>query len=180
MLDACLLSQKPVYFEIPRNLVDVPVLIPETITSYEYPPSDPESLREALKETRELFSHSKQPLIWAGHEILRFDLNEPLLQFAEKNQIPVASSLLGKTVIDERHPLALGVYQGEMSPLPIVEYVQACDCVLIAGVIMDDLDTGIFTDRIDPGKRIFATNRSIAISHHQFKIYDWKIISMVF
>jgi indolepyruvate decarboxylase len=169
VLDACLSSQKPVYLEIPRNLVDAPVPDGEATISYDYPPSDPESLREALRETQELFAKCTQPLIWAGHEILRFDLSEPLQQFAEKNQIPVASSLLGKTVIDERHPLSLGVYQGEMSPSYIAEYVQACDCVLIAGVIMDDLDTGIFTDKIHPHKRIFATNRSVTISHHHFQ-----------
>lgn len=169
VLDTCLLTQKPVYLEIPRNLVDAPLPLTESYASFDYPPSDPESLREALKETKELFSQCQQPLIWAGHEILRFDLSAALLQFAEKNQIPIASSLLGKTVIDERHPLSLGVYQGEMSPPPVTEYVQACDCVLVAGVILNDLDTGIFTDKIYPHKRIFARDRSVTISHHHFQ-----------
>lgn len=169
VLDTCLLSQKPVYLEIPRNFVDAPIKLPKFSTTYEYPPSDPESLREALEETKKLFAKSQRPLIWAGHEILRYDLSDPLLAFAEKNQIPIASSLLGKTVIDEHHPLALGVYQGEMSPPPIAHYIQNCDCVLIVGVILNDLDTGIFTDKIHPQRRILATNRSVTISHHHFQ-----------
>lgn len=169
VLDSCLLNQKPVYFEIPRNCVDAPIQLPVATTSFDYPPSDPDSLREALEETKKLFFESRKPLIWAGHEILRFDLSDDILQFAENNQIPIASSLLGKTVVDEHHPLSLGVYQGKMSPIELVQYIQNCDCVLIAGVIMNDLDTGIFTDQIDPFKRILATNRSLTIRHHHFQ-----------
>lgn len=169
VLDTCLLSQRPVYLEIPRDFVDAPLHLPAVTNIFDYPPSDPDSLKEALEETKRLFSTSCQPLIWAGHEILRYNLSEPLLQFAENNQIPVASSLLGKTVIDERHPLALGVYQGEMSPPSLAKFVQSCDCVLIAGVVLNDLESGIFTDRIHPQHRILANNRSITISHHHFQ-----------
>jgi len=168
VIDSCLFHKKPVYIEIPRNIV------PQTIPSHhawkkkEPAKSDQESLSEALEETRKILQKCKRPMIWAGHELLRDGLSQALLQFAEKHHIPVVSSLLGKTVISEYHPLSVGVYQGGMSPKEVCDFVESCDCALILGVVLDDLDTGIFTAKIDQEHRVVATSKALNIGHHHF------------
>jgi indolepyruvate decarboxylase len=168
VLTACLQNKKPVYFEVPRNLVEQPILTEVKPFSFNYRVSDKDALEEALKETAHILSNCRYPLIWAGHEILRFDLAQPLLQFAEKNNIPIVSSLLGKTVIDENHPLFVGVYQGGMSPPEVIDLVNRCDCALVLGVLMNDIDTGIFTAKMDHEQRIVANPFALNIGHHHY------------
>ncbi|CUI15938.1 Pyruvate decarboxylase/indolepyruvate decarboxylase [Candidatus Protochlamydia naegleriophila] len=170
VLQACLDYKKPVYFEIPRNLVDQPIAPKAEPEPFHYQSSNPQALQEALEETQQVLSTCKRPLIWAGHELLRFGLSQELLQFAEQHKIPIVSSLLGKTVVDEHHPLFAGVYQGGMSRQTVIDLVESCDCVLIAGVIMHDLDTGIFTAKVDQEHRLVANSHSLSIGHHHYHV----------
>ena len=167
-LAACLEHKKPIYIEIPRNMVEEPIHIETSQTPYRHRENNEKALEEALEETAKKLTTCHHPLIWAGHEILRFNLSKPLLDFAEKNRIPIVSSLLGKTVIDENHPLFVGVYQGKMSAKEVVELVNQCDCALILGVLMNDIDTGMFTAKSDQEHRIIANAFSLSIGHHHF------------
>lgn len=170
VLHACLKHKKPVYLEIPRDQVDQPLpFIPSSFLSKTT--TDSNALHEALIETQTILSQCHHPIIWAGHEILRFGLSDDILQFAEKHQIPIVSSLLGKTVIDEYHPLFIGVYQGEMSLTEVSEAVHQCDCLLMAGVVMNDLNTGIFTAKLDQANRIVTEQELLTINHHHYKIH---------
>lgn len=84
----------------------------EAFCSFE--PSDTETLDEALSETVSLLKSAKTPAILAGVEIHRFGIQEDLLQLVEHSKIPVAATIMGKTVIDECHPSYLGIYQGKV------------------------------------------------------------------
>jgi len=171
VLHSCLEHKKPVYFELPRDMVDQPLLHLPTISSTSTSSTTPiPDLDKVLNETQRILSNCHYPLIWAGHEILRFNLNSPLLRFAEKYNIPLVSSLLGKTVIDEHHPLFIGVYQGEMSSDKTLETVKKCDCLLIAGVIFNDIDTGIFTTKLDHKHQIVVNHDSLTIDHHHYSL----------
>lgn len=168
VIESCLFHKKPVYIEFPRNVVAQPISANHVLKHRVEASSDKEALAEALDETMKILKKCKKPMIWAGHEILRENLSQSLLDFAEKHQIPIVSSLLGKTVISEYHPLSVGVYQGGMSPKEVQEFVESCDCALILGLVMDDLDTGIFTAKIDQEHRIVATSMELNIGHHHF------------
>jgi indolepyruvate decarboxylase len=170
VLHACLEHKKPVYFEIPRNLVDAPLPPMKAALTFASSNADARILKEALDESISIFKKCTRPLIWAGHKVLRYQLSESLLNFAEKNQIPIVSTLLGKTVVDENHPLFAGVYQGGLSSPEVIALVEKCDCMLVAGVIMHDLDTGIFTAKIDQEHRIVASRNSLTIGHHHYHI----------
>jgi TPP-dependent 2-oxoacid decarboxylase len=168
VLNACLQHKKPVYLEIPRDQVDQPLPSIPTSSSPQNSSSDPKTLKEALKETQDILSRCHYPLIWAGHEILRFGLSPDLLEFAEKYHIPIVSSRLGKTVVDEHHPLFIGVYQGEMSLPEVSDVVHKCDCLIMTGVILNDLDTGVFTAKLDQEHRILANRDLLTIGYHHY------------
>lgn len=168
VLNACVDQKRPVYLEIPRDHVDCPLSLPSAAIAPSFAGSDPVALSECLKETQKILSQCSHPLIWAGHEILRFGLSQELIRFAEKYQIPIVSSLLGKTAVDEFHPLFAGVYQGQMSSQEVLEAVNRCDCLLTAGVVMDDLDTGIFTAKLDQEHRITINRERSTIDAHHF------------
>jgi TPP-dependent 2-oxoacid decarboxylase len=76
--------------------------------------SDPAALAEAVEEAVAMINHARHPVILADVEVHRFGLQELLLLLIEKANIPFASTILGKSVMSEQHPLCLGVYEGAM------------------------------------------------------------------
>ncbi|HHW57533.1 MAG TPA: biosynthetic-type acetolactate synthase large subunit [Clostridia bacterium] len=62
-----------------------------------------------LDKTVELILESKKPVIFAGGGVIWGEASEELVEFAEKNHIPVANSLMGLGSFPEDHPLSLGL-----------------------------------------------------------------------
>jgi indolepyruvate decarboxylase len=107
-------------------------------------------------------------VILAGVEIHRFGLQDHLLELAESAGIPITTTVLGKSVISETHPLFVGIYEGAMGREEVTRFVEAADCVLVLGAFMTDLNLGIYTANLDPARCIYATSEQLRISHHNY------------
>ena len=165
--EAAVRFKRPVFIELPRDRVRTPALFPHKPSS-DTPRSDREALREALEEAAEAINAAKQPVIIAGVEIHRFGLQDQVIKFAEKHGIPMCATLLGKSVVSEKHPLYLGVYEGAMGREDVRMFVENSDCVILLGAFMTDINLGIFTAQLDPAKCIYATSEKLRIRHHHF------------
>jgi TPP-dependent 2-oxoacid decarboxylase len=159
----CIETKKPIYIEIPCDQVNTPIVNLKNNASYFFKKDNQDQLAKALKILLNVLKESQRPFIWAGHEIQRYGLSSQLLAFAEKYNIPIATSLLGKAIIDENHPLSLGVYQGQMSRPEIIDFIDKCDCVIMLGLMLTDVETGIFTAKLDHKHRILANAKIIEI-----------------
>ena len=107
-------------------------------------------------------------MIIAGVEIHRFGLQDELLALAEGAGIPMATTMLGKSVVSERHPLFVGIYEGAMGRDEVTQFVEESDCVILLGTFMTDINLGIYTANLDPGRCIYATSETLRIRHHHF------------
>lgn len=167
VLDTCARIKRPVFIEIPRDMVDV---VPQIGHPYQHIAhvTDPATLAEAADEACQLLQDAKKPLILAGVEIHRFGLQDQLLELAENLQIPIATTLLGKSVIRETHPLFAGIYEGSMGRDAVTEFVEESDCVLVLGAFMTDINLGIFTANLDPARCIYATSEQLRIRRHHY------------
>ena len=132
------------------------------------PPSDPDALREALDEAGELLTAARRPVILADVEIHRFGLQDELLALAESTGMPIATTILGKSVISEAHPLFAGVYEGAMGRPEVTELVESADCLLMLGCFLTDINLGIFTAKLDPSQCIDATSEDLRIKRHHY------------
>jgi indolepyruvate decarboxylase len=166
-LEAAVRYKRPVYLEIPRDRVDAPALYPHVPLATHLQSNDA-ALSASLKEAGEKINAAKQPVIIAGVEIHRFGLREQVLKLAESHNIPMCATLLGKSVVSEKHPLYLGVYEGAMGRASVTEFVESSDCVILLGTFMTDINLGIFTARLDPGRAIYVTSEQLRIGHHHF------------
>jgi acetolactate synthase-1/2/3 large subunit len=95
------------------------------------------SIREAI----ELIRQAKKPVILAGHGILKSGAEREVLAFAESQQIPIASTLLGLGAIPAAHPLSLGM-MGMHGESWVNNAIQQADLLLAFGMRFDDRVTG--------------------------------------
>jgi indolepyruvate decarboxylase len=168
VLEAAVRYKRPVYLELPRDQVMARQVKPHRPPAG-LPPSDPDALREALDESIALLSAASQPVILADVEIHRFGLQDELLRLAESTGMPIATTILGKSVISEAHPLFAGVYEGAMGRPEVTELVESADCLLMLGCFLTDINLGIFTAKLDPSRCIDATSEDLRIRHHHYR-----------
>jgi indolepyruvate decarboxylase len=167
VLDTVVRYKRPGYIEIPRDLVEIVPQIVHTYHNGELPP-EPQVVEEAAGEAAELLAKAQRPIIIAGVEIHRFGLQDKVLALAERYQLPIAATILGKSVVPEKHPLFIGLYEGAMGRPEVTKFVEDSDCVLLLGTFMTDLNLGIFTAQLDPARCVYVTSEQLRIRHHHY------------
>ncbi|HTN74310.1 MAG TPA: thiamine pyrophosphate-dependent enzyme [Pirellulaceae bacterium] len=172
VLDTCVRYKRPVYIELPRDMVNVVPHIGHAYHQVEVE-SDPQVLEEAVNEAVAWINRAERPIIIADVEIHRFGLQDQLLELAERAQIPIAATILGKSVIAETHPLYIGLYEGAMGHAEVTKFVEESDCVLLLGAFMTDINLGIYTANLDTSRCIYVTSEQLRIRHHHYHNVDF-------
>ncbi len=167
VLDAADRFKRPVYIELPRDMVHT---VPPISHAFRQPGWEPDlkATAEAAKETALRIAQARKPVILAGVELHRFGLEDKLLALAEKTGIPIAATMLGKSVISEHHPLYIGLYEGALGSDEVCAYVEESDLILLLGTFMTDINLGVYSANIDPERSVYATSEQLQISHHHY------------
>ncbi len=173
VLHAALRYKRPVYLELPRDIVFLPGN-PHHKTPELHERSNPKTLRAALAEAEEMINRARQPVVLADVEVHRFGLQDQVLKLVQKTRIPVAATVMGKSVIGEQHPLYLGIYEGAMGREEVRQYVETSDCVIMLGAFMTDINLGIYTAHLDPARSIYATSEKLSIRYHSYEEVRFK------
>jgi TPP-dependent 2-oxoacid decarboxylase len=173
VLHAALRYKRPVYVELPRDQVFVLGIHHYRVRDV-HERSNPNTLRAALSEAAGMIRAARKPVILADVEVHRFGLQNLVLELVEKTRIPVAATVLGKSVIGEQHPLYLGIYEGAMGREAVRQYVESSDCVILLGAFMTDINLGIYTARLDPARCIYATSEKLSIRYHTYEEVRFK------
>lgn len=132
----------PVLIDIPKNIQNQmaqPIFPSElALRGYQLPPkADPVALNEIIG----LIKSAKRPMIYAGGGIISGNASDELLEFAERSQIPVATTLMGIGGFPEGHPLSLK-WLGMHGTVYANCAVNESDLLLALGVRFDDRVTG--------------------------------------
>ncbi len=163
-LNMAVTSKKPVYIEIPRDMGETEIF--DEPFQAQTLPEDIAALNEALDEIVKMLNSAKNPVIIADAELARLGLQKELITFAERVNIPVASTILGKSIFPEDHPLAMGVYFGQLSNPKVAEFIHNSDFRLMLGVILSDINLGMFTAKFSPDDAIAANIDGLKIKKH--------------
>ncbi|MEM3401789.1 MAG: biosynthetic-type acetolactate synthase large subunit [Candidatus Hadarchaeales archaeon] len=131
----------PVHIDIPKNVQveKADVKIPAEIKYEKIPKLEP--TQTEVTRAVELLVHARQPVIYAGGGVVLSGASPELISLAETLQAPVVTSLLGKGVIPETHPLSLGML-GMHGRIAANLAVTECDLLLAVGVRFSDRATG--------------------------------------
>lgn len=173
VLHAAIRYKRPVYIELPRDQVSAPGIAHHQ-TPEIHERSDPHSLKAALEEAETVINRARRPVIIADVEVHRFGLQDVVQTLVERAGIPVAATVLGKSVLGEQHPLYLGIYEGAMGRDDVRQYVEGSDCVILLGAFMTDINLGVYTARLDLARSIYATSEKLSIGYHGYENVRFK------
>ena len=107
----------------------------------------------SIQQAIELIQNAKRPVILAGHGITHSGAEAQVLAFAERQQIPVASTLLGLGAFPTYHPLSLGM-MGMHGESWVNNAIQQADLLLAFGMRFDDRVTGNLASYAPNAKKI--------------------------
>ncbi|RYD48428.1 MAG: acetolactate synthase large subunit, partial [Verrucomicrobiaceae bacterium] len=98
-----------------------------------------------LNELIGLIGQAKKPMLYVGGGIISGNASEELREFAERTQIPVATTLMGIGCFPETHPLSLK-WLGMHGTVYANNAVNEADLLIAVGVRFDDRVTGKITE----------------------------------
>lgn len=104
---------------------------------YPFPIVDESKIHQAV----EMINQAKKPLILCGHGVLLSGAEKVLIEFAEKTGMPIASTLLGLSAIQDNHYLNVGMLGMHGNYGPNIK-TNECDLLIAVGMRFDDRVTG--------------------------------------
>lgn len=137
----------PIVIDIPKDVQNQlvadeyqfdPATYRPTLPGFYYHPT-PE--RESLQRAIDLINRSERPVMFCGHGVINSNAGKLLLKFAEKVNIPIASTLHGLSAIPADHPLHLGM-MGMHGTVEANRAISDADLLISFGMRFDDRVTG--------------------------------------
>ena len=121
----------PVLLDIPSDILSADV--PESVVAYRpVTPRKASGDPQDIKNAAQILLGSKRPVIHAGQGVLYAEAWDELLELAELTQVPVMTTMAGKSSFPENHPLALGTRSGSTTG-PVAHFLKEADVVFGIG-----------------------------------------------
>lgn len=142
----------PVLIDIPKNIQNLTTqpIFPKTVNLRGYKP-ERKADDVALNELIGMLGDAKAPMIYCGGGVISGEASAELLEFAERTQIPVATTLMGIGGFPETHTLSLK-WLGMHGTVYANNAVNEADLLLAIGVRFDDRVTGKVEKFCEHGK----------------------------
>ena len=148
-----------VFLDVPMDVFQQEVDAP--VTNVARRPNYPRAVGAAdgVTAAAAMIAAAKSPVLFVGNGALLSDASPEVRELAELAQIPVATTLIGKGVFPETHPLAVGM-TGIWGTRPANETTREADVVIAVGTGFGEADCSSWT----PGVTFsFPTSKLIQI-----------------
>jgi len=140
----------PVLVDVPKNVQQELCEFSQkkpAVPKFSFPNQD-----KNIKTAVALLEKSERPLLYIGGGVILSEASKELIAFAEKLQIPVASSMMGLGAIPYIHPLFLGMI-GMHGHAGVAKAVKECDSLIVVGAR--------FSDRVATNRLGFCSTKQI-------------------
>jgi len=161
LIHAALYHRRPVYMAIPADCAVQDV--EGTADPIAMPTSDPAALEAATDAIAGALDRAGSACVLPGILVARCGLQAAMQDLIDRSGLPFATMFMDKSVLEERQPGFVGMYDGAIMTEEVRDFVEGCDQVLAIGTLASDFNTGAFTARLDPA-------RVIAIGHHHVHV----------
>jgi indolepyruvate decarboxylase len=165
VLRRCLDDFRPVYIELPRDMVGAPCAAVQPLSPLQ---PDPAALAAAADELLAALRAAKRPAIVLGVEVRRYGIEGQVAELLRRLAIPAFTSLMGRGLLAGEGELVTGTYLGMAGDAEIAERVESSDALLLLGVIMSDTNFGVSRRHIDLRRTILAADRALRLAYHVY------------
>ncbi len=146
---------RPVHIEIPLDVLEAPADVPAEARRPRPVPARVSGEPAALAEAARLLAEAKTPVIVAGGGAV--DAAHEVTTIAERLGAPVLTTLNGKGVVDERHPLSLGSNLRLAAARAVAE---AADVLLVVGSKLGEAE--LWAPRLEARGAVIRIDISLA------------------
>ncbi|CAG7939461.1 unnamed protein product [Penicillium salamii] len=155
-LRQCLLQSKPVYIELPTDLVKarIPTAKLEKAIDLSVPPNDAVIENAAIEDILRRLYAAKQPFIIVDGLAPRYGISSEADELVRVTGFPTSTTPFGKGVINETYPNFHGIFAGAAGKEIYMPWVNSCDLIVRIAPLNADTNSYGFTT---------LTNRNVTI-----------------
>lgn len=156
----------PVLIDLPKDIQTAsgPADYPQKVDIRGYKPNESVHIGQ-LKRAYKMLKSAKRPLILAGGGINIARANDKLLRFAEIEDVPVVTTIMGKGAIPTKHALYIGNC-GMHGKYAANKAVSECDLLFSIGTRFNDRITGDLNEFAPKAKIIHIDVDTSSISRN--------------
>ncbi len=165
VLDLCQQQSRPVYIELPRDMVAQPCL---PVPAYSPRPVDHAAAKACARQVMQQLKSATEPAILAGVEVRRFGLEQKLTELASRLKIPVATSFLARGILTDGKAPLIGTYLGLAGHEDVRAIVENSDALLMLGVILTDTNFGVSKREIDMRNAVHAFDGEVRFAYQVY------------
>ena len=132
--------------------------------------SVPQELENAIGSILARLEKAKNPVAIVTALTARYGLRDQVHELLSKINLPAAIAPAEKGSLDESIPQFIGLYHGDFSnPASVKQVIESADLVLdIGGIILSELNAGLFTDNLDRSRMISIRDNHVQIDTKVF------------
>lgn len=164
-LRKCLVESRPIYIELPRDMILAPCAAVEPAPA---PKPDWDAVLACADEVLERLARAERPMLLAGVEVRRFDVEDKVARLARRLNIPVATSFMGRGLLADADAPLMGTYLGVAGDPAVTKAVEESDALLMLGVIVSDTNFGVSERKIDMRQTMLAFDGRVKVAHHVY------------
>jgi TPP-dependent 2-oxoacid decarboxylase len=141
----------PGYLLLPADVASAPAAPPTAPLPSPAEPADPDAVEGFTAAARRLLATASSPadvVVLSGLLAHRFGAASDLARLLAAGPLTHATTLWGKSLVDESDPYFAGVYTGAASEEVTRRAVEDAAVLITAGVQFTDLNSGFFTQQI--------------------------------
>lgn len=165
-LKQCILHSQPVYIEIPTDVVDVQVAVPDepidmTLQGFSQIIED-----QAVDRLIGAMQNAKRPLILVDGLTATYDVRDEVNALVQTTGFATLVTSFGKGLVDEAAENFHGIYAGFAGDPAHVAWVKGCDLILSFGPLRTDITTYGFTAQLNDEATITLMKNTIHFGDH--------------
>jgi len=165
VLASCRRRSEPVYIEIPRDMVTMPCS--PVLTEAALPP-DQDALNACVDEILERLAKAESPVLMAGVEVRRYDLEAKVAKLSRRLGMPVVTSFMGRGLLAYQNAPLAGTYMGVAGFPEVTQLVEGSDGLFLLGEIICDTNFAVSETKIDMRKTIQALDGRVTVGYHTY------------
>ncbi|KAH0283800.1 pyruvate decarboxylase [Aureobasidium namibiae CBS 147.97] len=161
-----LIHSRPVYIQIPADMVDVKVSSTGLKSDISLPPtSHGDNELRVGRRILELINSAKKPMIFVDGESRCLDILDEINQLVKTTGWPVWTSPFGKGLVDEHLESFQGIYNGDLGSESAKLYFESADLALVFGPHFSSTNTALFSTIPKQAVSVSFSERHVKIGH---------------